>query len=411
MAFTDATMSTRTGTSVPQHWRARPARKLSRSRYDIELSTDIERLAGLWPDAETTADRTVFQAWATFSAWVRHVAPVNGATWFVALVIDPETRTPKLLLPLIRRRVGTITVIEAADLGVADFNAPVLDTAFTPSQAEMAAIWHDLKDRLPHADLIRLSKLPATIGTHPNPLLLLPGVHPMTLSNYKTRLAVAGAPWTPDCLPEPVRTDLETRRRKLMKRGTLRFHTAASEADANRFFAAMVEQRAVRCRATGRDNILDCEHYRAFYRELIDPADATAIGCIQALTLDDEIIATGYGLILNGAFHMIFPTFRAERWRNYSPGLQLFTASMTWAAERGLTEYDFTIGDERFKTDLGAGQYPLYEHLTALTARGKPAVYDDTIRRFVRTHPRLHAVVKRLRQPPPKSSAVRNHSQ
>ncbi len=404
MAFTDATMSTRAGTGYPETVRARTA---ILPRYRVELSNDIDRLARVWPDAEASNDSTVFQTWSVFRAWARHIAPENGADWFVALVTDQDSRAPRMLLPLLRRRAGNITVIEAADLGVADFNGPVLDTDFTPNQTEMAAIWRNLQSQLPPADLIRLSKLPATIGTHPNPLLLLPGVNPMTLSNYKARLSVGGNRWTPDCLPPAVHADLETRRRKLTKRGELRLRTAATHDEASSFFATMVEQRAARCLATARDNILDCPHTRAFYLELIDPADPAAIGCIQALTLDGEIIATGYGLILNGAFHMIFPTFKAERWRNYSPGLQLFAASMAWAAERGLSEYDFTIGDEQFKTDLGAEQYPLYEYLTALTARGKPHVYDDKIRRFVRTHPRLHAVVKRLRKPPSHPIALR----
>lgn len=363
----------------------------------VEITSDLKRLAGIWPGLEATGDSTVFQAWDLFRGWVRHVVPACNGTWFVALAGGPDSNVPQFILPLLRRQVGTLSVIESADLGVSDFNGPVLDRNFTPTQSEMAAIWSELRAQLPPADLIRLSKLPAALGTHPNPLLLLPGVHPMNLSNFKTRLTRGGRQWSSADLCEGVRVDLEARRRKLGKRGVLRLHTAVKAPEIERYFSAMVEQRAVRCRALGRDNILDCPDICAFYRDLIKPEDPLSLGCIQALLLDDEIIATGYGLVHGDTFHMIFPTFKAERWRNYSPGLQHFAASMEWASQHGFSSFDFTIGDERFKADLGAERFPLYELLVALSPKGQAAVYDDRVRRFVRNHPSLRSLVNRVR--------------
>lgn len=144
----------------------------------------------------------------------------------------------------------------------------------------------------------------------------------------------------------------------------------------------------------GRTNILDCPSHRNFYRALLELGN---VGCIQALLVDDEIIATGYGLVSHEGFHMIFPTFKAEGWRNYSPGMQLFIESMTWADSKGIAFYDFTIGGEEFKATLGAEEYPLYEHLEALTARGRPTVYRERLRRLVRAHPRLKAILQRAR--------------
>lgn len=385
------------GSAIGTQRRDEPECVSVRANYHAELTSDFDVLAAVWPLLEATGDGTVFQSWQAFRTWTRHVAPTCTGTWFVAIVSDVWRGVPVFILPLLKRKVGNMTVIEAADLGISDFNGPVLDRNFTPSHAEMTQIWAELRKQMTGADLIRLSKLPASIGTHPNPLLLLSGVHPMSLANYKARLKSAGHPWTRADLRDAVRTGLEARHRKLGKRGLMRFHTAVTAPDIDRYFAAMIEQRSVRCRSLGRENILDCPGITDFYRDLITPDDPLSLGCIQALLLDDEIIATGYSLVYAGTFHMILPTFKSERWRNYSPGLQLFAASMEWAAERELSDYDFTIGNERFKTDLGAVHYPLYELLTALSPKGQTAVYDDKVRRFIRNHPSLHALVNRVR--------------
>jgi CelD/BcsL family acetyltransferase involved in cellulose biosynthesis len=61
----------------------------------------------------------------------------------------------------------------------------------------------------------------------------------------------------------------------------------------------------------------------------------------------------------------------------------LFLDSMAWSSERGFAYYDFTIGGESFKMTLGAQEFALYEHLEALTLRGRPAVYGERIKRLM----------------------------
>ena len=362
--------------------------------YSVALLRTLDEIEPVWRVLEQCGDATVFQAFDTFAAWTRHIARAYEGEWFVVAVRNLETRRPAMLLPLVLQVRGKLAVIEAADLGVCDFNGPVLERGFLPTREEMTRIWRDVRALLPTADVICLTKMPAVIGTHPNPLLLLGASHRIALSNYKTPL---GRDWTRAALPEKVRADLDVRRRKLEKIGTVSFRSARTEAEADSFYAAMIEQRGARSAATGRSNILDCISHRQFYRALLTPEAETSVACIQALLVDDEIVATGFGLVSDEAFHMIFPTFKAERWRNYSPGMQLFVESMCWAAARGIAYYDFTIGGEEFKMTLGAVEFPLYAHLEPLTLRGVPTVYRERLWRAMGSNARLRAVVHKAR--------------
>lgn len=363
---------------------------------DIAVTRSLVEVEPVWRRLEAQGGSSVFQSFDMFAAWARHLAPARKVDWFVVVILDKATGDPVLLLPLMVHAVGSVRVIEAADLEVADFCGPVLARGFQPTRAQMRALWARVRDALPRADVLRLSKLQAAIAGRPNPLLLLDNVQPIKLSNFKTALDPAHS-WRKR-MPDKLASELTIRRRKLDKRGQVSFVTATTDKQADQFYAAMIAQRAARCTAMGRDNILDDAATRAFYRALIKPSDQAGIGVMQALLVDETIIATGFGLRHGGAFHMIFPAFQAEGWRNYSPGLHFFVASMQWSADEGLGHYDFTIGEEGFKRDLGAEEFPLYEHLVALTPRGLPVMLDASMRRTVRRSPLLSHLVTTLRR-------------
>lgn len=380
------------GHSVAATAQNRPAARL---RYRTSILRSLAEAESLWRILEASGDASYFQSYALVAAWAQNIALAFGADWFVLAVLDSATLRPLMLLPLALIRSEGLRIIEAADLGVCDFNAPMVDRRFNPTTEEMAEIWRDAVFAMPRADLIRICKMPETIGACPNPLLKLCATLKMPLANFKTPLRVMGRSWSADMLPEKLRLDLATRRRKLAKRGKLEFRIAATDAEADTFFAAMLEQRASRFKAMGRSDALACPGHQRFYRSLITPAAPHSRACIQALLLDGEPIATGYGFKSHDSFAMIFPTFMAEGWRNYSPGLQLFLESMNWASREGLAYYDFTIGGEAFKHDLGALEYPLYEHVQHLTLRGAPMACRARLKAAIRAHPRLKNAITR----------------
>ena len=373
-----------------------PVRSPART-VEAVIYTALSSLAPVWREVERDGDRTVFQTFEVFAAWVRHIAEPNNVRWLAAALHDRKTGAPLLILPLTVTEANGLKIIECADRGIADFNGPVIARGFVPSAADMAAYWDALKAALPPADLVRLSKLPARLGQARNPLLRLPNVHAMKLSNWKADLAPDFPGWLERNVPEKLRADLAQRRRKLGKRGPIEFKIAETEAEADRLLDELIAERQERFEALGRRDLLADEHCRRFYRSLIRPGDGRSPAVIQALMVGGEIVATGYGLVHNDAFHMIFPGFAGKGWRNYSPGLQLFLASMEWAAGLGLKHYDFTIGDEGFKRDLGAEEHLLYEKLAALSPRGRRVVYLDRLRRFVRRNPMLARALTWLR--------------
>ena len=55
----------------------------------------------------------------------------------------------------------------------------------------------------------------------------------------------------------------------------------------------------------------------------------------------------------------------------------------------GFTYFDFTIGAESFKRDLGATERPLFEKMVALSPRGLPLIMSSHLKRVARHSPRV----------------------
>ncbi len=352
----------------------------------ITIYRELETLEPVWRAIEGFGHASVFQSWAVFHAWATHIAPSEFATWFVIAVEDQTSARPLLLLPLSVKREGALKIIEGADLGVSDYFAPVIAAGFQPSESEMRRLWDDVRDAIPAGDILRLSKMPAMIGGVRNPLLDLHNVNGMRLSAAGVALDSNWQQWASDHIESKLLADMAARTRKLSKRGTVTFEVASEPQRALELFEHMSTQRAERHVAMARPNILARTSFAAFYKSLLSGGETGSPAIMAALSIDGEVIATGYGLVHDRRLHMIFPTFKGDRWRNYSPGMQLFLKTMEWAATNGMTYFDFTIGSEQFKFDLGAREMPLYEKLVALSPRGLRHAMLERLKRITRRH-------------------------
>lgn len=330
-----------------------------------------------------------FQSADWVSTWIDTLGTPRNCEMLVVDVCDGVSGAPLMALPLVRRRARNLTLIELPDFGMADYGGPMIAPGFAPDQATMRRLWSSIISALPKADLLRLDKLPAKIGGLDNPLMKLKGVRRHAQSAWGTRLTEPPLDFSALGMTKKRIRELNGRHARLEAMGTFAFRTAGTEEEADRFFEAMCVQRAKRFGDLGRPNALQHADIRKFFRALIRPGDAGSPAVMQALTLDDQVLATGYALRGRDSYCMIFPTFDHDNWRIYSPGLQLFRHAMEWAARNKLYYFDFTIGSEAYKTEFGATEMDLFEMIQPLSLRGIAASAALTARWHIRRQPRL----------------------
>jgi CelD/BcsL family acetyltransferase involved in cellulose biosynthesis len=109
---------------------------MTASNFNIEISDDISAVQSDWERLETEGVLTPFQTGAWLLPFYSVLAPRLNATPVFVLVRDKLNRHPVMLLPLCARHRYGITIIEFADLGVSDYNAPIIAKTFDPSPSE-----------------------------------------------------------------------------------------------------------------------------------------------------------------------------------------------------------------------------------------------------------------------------------
>lgn len=300
-----------------------------------------------------------------------------------------------MMLPLLLRKTSAMRFIEAVDLGLADYVAPAVARWFAPSREQMEAIWKQLRQALPAADVLTLKKIPALLPEGvPNPLLLLPGTVPMG-TGTKTILLDDEA-GEDHYLKSGIYKDGMRKLRKLRKEGDVQFRLAQTGEEADALFAHMLRQRLVRFEALGRPDALTEPWVQAFYRQLATEGVPAGKALFGGLYLDGRCIGTDFGLLYADTHHRILTSLESGEAERFSPGTIAFMLILDETRSRGIPRYDLGVGELGYKNRLSGTMMEVYERHEALSLRGQVAVAEAAGRRMIR-----HGIARypQLRQP------------
>ena len=105
---------------------------------------------------------------------------------------------------------------------------------------------------------------------------------------------------------------------------------------------------------------------------------------LSALTLDDKILATHWGLVFNDRFYYLFPSYESNEYAKYSPGTLLLQHLFEWCIDNHLKVFDFTDGDEPYKFFWEDETVKLYDYFEAITIKGKLYILLLELKRIIK---------------------------
>lgn len=341
--------------------------------FEISTSGDLEAVEADWERIEAEGLSTPFQTRAWLRPFYRILAPALKAKPLFVVVRDAKTGRPAMFLPLcVLRRLGVATV-EFADLGVSDYNAPILSRSFDPSPAVWARLWRDIVSQLGAVgSVLRLTKLPSSIEGRSNPLLLGDGPRATPVGSWGVDLPANMEDFNKHMLTTKLRRDLARQARRIAERGTVDFSAAAASGERRKIFEVLASQRQARCDVMGRRNILANPAYRRFYDAVIADDCSSRLTDVSAFKVGDQIIGAMLALRHRDAAYVIMFTFEGQgaQWKSFSLGNIVIHKTIERSIGEGVRYFDLTIGDEAYKQDFGAARRPLFSDMRALTPCG-----------------------------------------
>lgn len=251
------------------------------SAFTIEVATSWSDVEATWSGLPPEAFLTPFQGADWLGSWYGTVGSRAGVDPLIVLARDTASGELALALPLVRRRHGRSSLIEFADLGVTDYNAPVLGPKLPSDAAGFARLWREVRRALPEADLLSLEKMPLEARGRVNPLAEHLAASRSTPSGNILHVPGSWEVWRRS-LDRPVRKEIERSWRVFLKHEDAAFRIV-EEVDAGRVLAEIARFQSARVRELGLPYLLDEPAYDRFYHELLAAGLASGRVVLTAL--------------------------------------------------------------------------------------------------------------------------------
>lgn len=207
-----------------------------------------------------------------------------------------------------------------------------------------------------------------------------------------------------EALATGFRRDLDTKRRRIVRRGAPEFVRLDDPEEIVRAFDALRRFRAERFAERGARDVLDNDAVFSFYRRIAVDGAKDGTARTFCLYLSGEPAAVMFGIVDRRTFSLILVGFDLARYRRLSIGLLAIEDTLRASFEAGDSVYDFTIGDYPYKAQFGGEVRPLYEWYQARTWRGRAAVFAIALMREAKRA--LKPLLKRRKSKPAKNGAA-----
>lgn len=255
--------------------------------------------------------RTAFQHGYWLDAWYE---AFHDFAPLIAIISDAATGKDIAMVPMISHIRRGIRIVEFADLGVSDNNAPILASDAALDAAAMDAISLALVEALralpDRFDLLRLKKMPAQVGGKPNPLVAFGRIGSSSLNgnvvlmgdDYENYQASIKRMQMPRCW------------RVFSRHQGARFEIAADVARAHELLDVMDVQQQARMRQLGSRFVLNDDAHARFYREVARQGIAEGYAVVAALVCDEAVIGTSFGIRQGATYYLLRISHGGDPW-------------------------------------------------------------------------------------------------
>lgn len=314
---------------------------------------------------------STFQSRLWLSSWFDVFGARPGIENFLVLVRDAGGAI-LMALPLIRRNVRNIRLLECPDLGVSDYAAPMLRRSAVNRLPRGDAFWELIRPALPAADFLHLCRIAPVVGGMANPIQGHHASRRNRLSGWVLSLPPCRDTYFASLSPK-MREKLKKMGRKFDRVPGTERRMVESVTEGLNVLADLERLQSARIEKKGLDYCLDEPAIRNFYRRLIERGLPAGNVQMAILIVDGQTVAANFAVRAGTELVYLRVANEFGPWANYALGLVVTERAIAEAQKRGIRTFDFTMGNYDYKRRFGAVEMPLEDLVLPLSWRGWPA--------------------------------------
>lgn len=358
---------------------------------------DYSALKTAWQQLEKSGYCTIFQVY-DYVASLYDAASSTGAAEPLVVVVSQKNGGIAWILPLCMHRRGKLRIISFADLGLADYAAPLIAPNAPSDRDSVMAMLKTAFAALPPCDIINFQKLTGDVQGIQNPLLFLQGLEQFPVKCHGIRITEPWPTLARKIMQPNLYRTIKRERKRLEKAGIIEIGHYDTPETIEPELKTLFTMRQERFKSKGLGTIPPV--WESFYRTMTVRKDRRLYTSITTITVSGKPIAMCLGLTQGKTYYALVPTFKMGEWERYRPGMQLFDFMLTKFAERAGNDgyFDFTTGDEVYKGRMGADTRVLYDWMAPRSLKGVSYYLAWRIKSHCRQYPRIFALLKRMWQ-------------
>ncbi len=291
-----------------------------------------------------SSNATVFQHPVWLTAFYKHL--VNNKSSEALIIIGRCVETGILLavIPLIQRQRAHRIIVEYAFNGASDYCSPVLHPDLSLHLDQISSLSNQFLEAIGEHDVLCIEPVrQCDLALWEKLLETAP--EKLAFHRHAVRFGENYQQWRTDNLGTKKRSQLDRKMRRLAELGTVNLSLLPTEKVANGLTWASRYRK-------GRfpDDPIQQEAVLEFYKDVAENGVKSGFARTYMLTCNAAPVALCFGLVNSNSYHYLVLACDYDTYGRFSPGIMILDSAMSdWATEGG-TVFDFTIGDEPFKS-------------------------------------------------------------
>lgn len=376
--------------------------EVKRDAIKTTIFDSFDDAESVWRRFEREGECYAFQSFGWLKDWYTEIG-CHSSVRPCIVSVECTDGTPLMLLPLAIQRRGLVSCLEWLGGTISDYQGPIVsnDLSDKISKSLFLEIWKDVLAKLPRFNAVLLENQPEYINKQKNPFMHLP-CEPHASSAYFTQISGTLDSFLKEKRSSKSRSTERRKFRRLAEHGTLEFVVTANEEDIDSTLNTMFEQKSESYKEMGVTDLFEQSIYRDFFKSMTEHYVRDGFIQLCALKLDEQILATHWGMVFKNRFYFFMPTYARGELARYAPGNLLMQHMFDWCLSNDVQIFDFTVGDEPYKKLWCDERLDLYNSSEARTFLGLFYVWLVRIRwrlkRKIKHSPGLFKAASRLRK-------------
>ncbi len=367
------------------------------SAWHVDIFTDITALEDAWLELTGKGQAGPFQTFGWVSSWYKAAAFHDLAEPLILVGSRRADRRPDIILPLCRYRSSGCSIVSSPDLGVSDLYQPILSPALIGDGVALQAFFQRARKLLPAHDLISIDKLEGSANGHEPLLAPSRFIAKLPYSAWSLKLDQDATADPEKLVKSKMRRTVRQKINQLERVATreLAFSTDLKDVDA---LDVTWNIRADRFNAIQRPDGLEHDAWRSLYEDVCKNQHADLKPFSAILSCNKEPVGAQLGILHKGHFVGTLLSFKMGTYDRYSPGMQIVFESIKHLANKGVTQFDLSGGDQPYKRQMGCTPRPLYRMMVPGSVKGAAVWALWRTKNALRRHSKIFNFLKRAQQ-------------